>query len=86
MTNELKSAFTLGTLLCIGLIISRYILGQSAVRFKSYDRSVSVQGLSEREVPADVTVWPIRFTAAGTDRSAPYVIMETSTKEIAKYL
>ena len=56
MTNELKSSFTLGALLCIGMIVTAYTLGDSALRFKSYDRSISVKGLSEREVPADIAL------------------------------
>ncbi|CAH1905664.1 SIMPL domain-containing protein [Candidatus Nitrotoga sp. HW29] len=86
MTNELKSSFTLGALLCIGLIVAGYILGQSALKFKSYDRSVSVKGLSEREIPADIAAWPIRFTAAGNDLSALYTSMEINAKQVSKFL
>ena len=59
--NQLKPALILGVFICLGMIITGWILGSSALKIKQYERIVSVKGLSEREVKADVAVWPIRF-------------------------
>lgn len=86
MTNEQKSAFILGAFICIGMIATGVIVGSSAMRIKEYERVVSVKGLSEREVPADVAVWPIRFTAASNDLSALYATMEANSGQVLGFL
>ena len=45
----------------------RALLGNEAMRVKKFDRTVVVKGLSEREVPADMAVWPLTFPDASTD-------------------
>lgn len=86
MAADWKSFAILGALLCAGLAAMGTILGASAIRFREYERTVSVKGLSEREIPADVAVWPIRFTAAGNDLTALYSSMEHSTGQIVEFL
>ena len=63
MDRTIKAAIALGALVALGLAVMGLVLGASALRIKAYERVVSVKGLSEKEVPADVAVWPIRFTA-----------------------
>jgi hypothetical protein len=61
------AAFVLGAFLCAGLIGLGYWATRGALEVKAFERSVTVKGLAEREVPADVAIWPIRFTDAGND-------------------
>lgn len=86
MDNGLKGSIALGALIGAGLAVMGYLLGSSAIRFKEYERVVSVKGLAEREVPADVAVWPIRFAAANADLPALYSSMEADTQEIVAFL
>ena len=86
MTNEPKSALILGAFICVGLIATGLIVGSTALRMKDYERVVSVKGLAEREVSADVAVWPIHFVAAGNDLTALYATMETNTRQILAFL
>ncbi len=51
----------------IGLIIAGYFIGNMHKTGKQYDRYVQVKGLSEREVKADLAVWPINITLTGND-------------------
>lgn len=86
MTNEQRSAFILGAFICIGMIAIGLIVGSSAIKFKEYERVVAVKGLAERDVPADVAVWPIRFSAADNNLTDLYATMETNSKLIIAYL
>jgi uncharacterized protein len=86
MINEQKSAFILGAFIFAGMVVSGWLVASSAIRFKEFERVVSVKGLSEREVPADVAVWPIRFSAASNDLGGLYASMERNTSEIVAFL
>jgi hypothetical protein len=86
MDNRVKAAAALGAFVAAGLAVMGYLLGSSAIRFKEYERVVSVKGLAEREVPADVAVWPIRFAAANADLPALYSSVEADTKQVVAFL
>lgn len=84
--NEQRSAFILGTFICAGLIAMGMIIHSSVLRFKEYERVVIVKGLAEREMPANIAVWPISFTAASNDLTDLYTSMEANTQQIISYL
>ena len=70
----------------LGLTVLGYLLGNAAIRVKEYERTVTVKGLSEREVPADVVIWPIAFTAATNDLGQLYLDLEKSAHQVRSYL
>lgn len=86
MTNGHGPAFMLGIFICLGLIGLGMSLGSSLHRLKGYERVVTVKGLAEREVPADLAVWTIAFASADNDVAALYTTMEENTKEILAFL
>jgi len=55
ITNK-TGALILGVFVFLGLSTLGYLLGNAAVEFKQFDRSVTVKGLSEREYPADIVI------------------------------
>ena len=85
-TGKIPSAIILGIAIFFGLAGLGYLLGQSLIQFKEYERTVTVKGLSERELPADIVIWPIKFTEASNDLSALYTQLENSNKRIREYL
>ncbi len=85
-TNNRISAFILGTFILAGMAVLGYLLGNAAIRFKEYERTVTVKGLSEREVPADVVIWPIRFTETGNDLTKLYDAIDASAARIRRFL
>lgn len=62
---NLIPAAVFGGLIGLGLIGGGALVGQGVVNARVGDRSVTVRGLAEREVRADLAVLPIRFTASG---------------------
>ncbi len=81
-----SSNFVLGFFIFLGLSVLGYLLGESAIRFKEYERTVKVKGLSEKEYPADIVLWPIQFTLANNDLAAMYDSIEQSNKKIQNFL
>lgn len=53
--------------IAIAIICAGYFIGNMHKTGKRYDRFVQVKGLSEREVGADLAVWPLQITLTGND-------------------
>ena len=51
----------------IGLTTSGYVLGDGLRRAKMAERSVTVRGVSERNVTADLATWTVYFSHQGTE-------------------
>jgi hypothetical protein len=84
--NRTLPALVLGLGLVLGLAALGKFLADAAIRVKEYERTVTVKGLSERELPADVVIWPIQFAAASNDLSGLYGVIESNSAAIGKYL
>ncbi|MRL67485.1 SIMPL domain-containing protein [Brevundimonas sp. SPF441] len=72
--NRLLPAAVVGGLLAVGFIGAGALIGQGVIHARAGDRTVTVRGLSERNVKADLAVLPLRFTASGD------VLSEVQTK------
>jgi hypothetical protein len=53
--------------LALGIVIAGYFVGEALIKARSSERKVSVRGLAEREVPANLALWPIVFTVTSND-------------------
>ena len=84
--NNRVSALILGLFIFLGLTCLGYVLGKSAIRFKEYERSVTVKGLSERDYDADIVIWPIQFTQVGNDLEDLYSMIEANTAKTKNFL
>ena len=87
MTESRKgSSLILGLSIMVGLLGLGGLLSSAAVRVKSFERTVVVKGLSEREYPADVVIWPIQFTRVGNDAAELYAAVESDSARIQEFL
>lgn len=87
MTDSNKSSsIILGLCLLLGLSSLGYLLGDAAIRYKEYERTVTVKGLSEREYKADIVIWPIQFSAASNNLEDIYKTIDGSTEKIKSFL
>ncbi len=82
----LSAAVVLGLCVFFGLASLGYLLGSSLLRFKAYERSVVVKGLSEREFPADVAIWPIQINRAENDLGRLYQALDNDVAKIRDFL
>ena len=53
--------------LALGIVAAGYFVGHALVEARSSQRAVSVRGLAEREVPANLALWPIVFTVTSSE-------------------
>ena len=53
--------------LAAGLVLGGYLLGDGLSRARAADRSVTVRGLAERDVTADLATWTIAYSANAVD-------------------
>lgn len=81
-----SNSVILGICLIIGLSSLGYLLGNAAIRYKEYERAVTVKGLSEREYKADIVIWPIQFSAASNNLEEMYSSIDGSTEKIRLFL
>ena len=72
-------------LLTIGLIVGGYLLGDGLLRAKMADRSVTVRGLAEREVTADLATWTIAYSAQSTDLQSAQIDIDQDTDAITAF-
>ena len=84
--NSKLSAFILGGFIFLGLAAVGYQLANAAIKYKEYERTVTAKGLSEREYPADIVIWPIQFTESSNDLAQLYSSIEASNLKIKSFL
>ena len=73
-------------LLAAGLIGASIIIAEGFVRSRQTDRYVTVKGLSEMEVKADLAVWNIMFSATGGDLPAVQRKIDEDSLDIVRFL
>lgn len=62
-----KGNITTAIILGISLVVAGYFISQTILKARKFDRYVSVKGLSEREVMADIAIWPFEVTVASNN-------------------
>ncbi len=77
----------LGTalILSLGMVSGGYLLGDGLTRAKMADRSVTVRGLAEREVLADLATWTISYSATARDMSQAQASVDRDTESIIAF-
>ncbi len=82
----IRASLIIGLSLIAGLTGLGFLLGESLIKFKELDRTVYVKGLAEKEVQADIILWPIKYQRASNHLSALYEGLEEDTSKIRKFL
>ncbi|MGX6592017.1 SIMPL domain-containing protein [Cetobacterium ceti] len=76
----------LGVSIFLGLSSLGYLLGNSYLKGKELNRVVSVKGLAEKEVKANIVLWPIDFRVTGNNLERIYDSLEKDNNKIIGFL
>ncbi|VAV95333.1 PUTATIVE PERIPLASMIC PROTEIN [hydrothermal vent metagenome] len=72
-------------ILTIGMMVGGYLMGDGLLRARMADRSVTVRGLAEREVTADLATWTIAYSAQSTNLQAAQADIDNDTRAITTF-
>jgi hypothetical protein len=73
-------------IIALGVALGGLFVGSGFARARAADRFVTVKGISEREVHADLAIWPLRLVAADNDLSRAHAQIESSVSRIRTFL
>ena len=68
-----------------GLIVGGYLLGNGLLRAKEAERSVTVRGLAERDVTADLATWTLSYSSTSTNLGSAQVKSQADTRAITGF-
>ncbi len=80
-----NSSFIAAGILALGVVIGGYLLGDGLRRARMADRSVTVRGLAERDVTADLATWTIAYSEQGTELGAVQAAIGEDTRAITDF-
>ncbi len=75
-----------GLFIMIGLMAIGTMLNSAVATFRSYERTVDVKGLCEKEVKADKVIWPIVYKVMANDIQSIYSQTDRNNAIINEFL
>ena len=75
-----------GLFIMLGLVISGAMFPIGISKLRSFDRTVDVKGLCEKEVMADKVIWPISHKAVSNDLSTVSEAIDNNNQAIIQFL
>lgn len=73
-------------LIAIGVALAGWFVADGLITSRAPVRTVTVKGLAERAVKADLGFWPIRFVATGPELDQARSGLESSEKSVRRFL
>ncbi len=86
MTEDNKVRLAGAAALALGLAAAGYFPGRYFYKAKALERTVTVKGLAEREVKADIAVWNIKFIRSGGNLVSLLTKLLADQKAVNKFL
>ena len=71
--------------LALGIVIGGFLLGDGLRRARMADRAVTVRGLAERNVTADLATWTITFSAQGSELGPVQTEIDRDARTVAAF-
>jgi len=73
-------------ILAIGIVVGGALVGNGFAHARSGDRYVTVKGVAEEQVKADLAIWPLRIVAADNDLARAHSSLQRSTHLVREFL
>src|SRR5919108_4043868 len=86
MTDFPRAPLISALSIAIGIALGGLLAGAGFARGRAADRYVTVKGVAEREVQADLALWPLRVSAADSDLLAAQATVSRSFVKIRAFL
>ncbi|HYJ33628.1 MAG TPA: SIMPL domain-containing protein [Candidatus Binatia bacterium] len=91
MTNEDDAARPRGgwlpwAVLSLGIALAGWFVGMGVQSVRTADRFVSVKGVAEREVKADLALWPIQLAVTDNDLAAAQTRLAQNAARVVAFL
>lgn len=83
---KLNEKYVMAAILAVGMYAMGDAVSDGIVRFKKMDRSVTVKGLSEREIMANKVTWSLMYKELGNDPSQMYDLIEQKNTKVLTFL
>jgi hypothetical protein len=69
----------------VGIMLGGWFAGSGLVRMKEAERSVTVRGLAERDVTADLATWTLSYAASAGDLASAQTTAAANTNAVKAY-
>lgn len=73
-------------LIAVALVAGAWLLADALKTFKFGDRHVTVKGLAEREVQANLAIWPLAFAVTADELPALQAELDKATRSVTAFL
>ena len=81
-----KGKFYSGLFEMIGLVVIGFHISGAVEKYRSYDRTVNVKGLCEKEVKADKVIWPVVYKVMADDIQTIYDQIDKNNSIVMSFL
>ncbi len=81
-----KGRFFSGLFVMTGLIVLGMMIPRAVSKYRSFDRTVNVKGLCEKEVMADKVIWPVVYKVMANDIQSVYDQTDGNNAVILSFL
>ncbi len=86
MANGTGSGVVAALLVAAGLAAGGWLAGEGLARARASDRFVTVKGIAEREVEADIAIWPLKLVASDNDLALAHAQIQASAEKVREFL
>jgi hypothetical protein len=80
-----RTGWVAAAIMAAGIMVAGFFVGNMHLKSKKFERSVEVKGLAEREVKADLAVWPIQISLTGNELTKLQNELEGQKEEVRKF-
>jgi hypothetical protein len=85
-SRGVAAAAVLGLFVAAGLAVGGALMGTAIGQVRKADRYVTVKGFAERELPANLAIWPIVYNAVGNDLARVQADLDEDAAAIRAFL